>query len=304
MNTDRIGPYALAACLITAAAGATATAPARADDFVSRVIADELQRPTGILLDAVDGELYFTQLPTPGIGGDDGGMNTVSVLDLRSGAVSNVSEGEPEPTNLAMAADGMLYWTCKSAGVILSKREGEDKAVFLENLAEPSGIAVRGPFLVFTEIPEPGIMDGANAVKATRRDDPSMIETLSKGEPEPTDVAVDSAGNVYWTCKSAGVILWRAPNGTVTKLLENLESPTGIAVDAMGRLYYTEVPTPGVGGDDGGRNRITRYDPASGESTLVNEGDPEPTDITVSAGGRFVFWTCTSAGVIVAAREN
>jgi hypothetical protein len=33
----------------------------------------------------------------------------------------------------------------------------------------------------------------------------------------------------------------------------------------------------------------------------VDEGDPEPTDVAVAKNGS-VYWTCTSAGVIVEAK--
>ncbi len=37
------------------------------------------------------------------------------------------------------------------------------------------------------------------------------------------------------------------------------------------------------------------------ERRIVNEGDPEPTDVAVARHGS-VYWTCTSAGVIVEAK--
>jgi hypothetical protein len=41
----------------------------------------------------------------------------------------------------------------------------------------------------------------------------------------------------------------------------------------------------------------------SGEVTLLHAGDPEPTDVAVARNGN-VYWTCTSAGVIVEARRR
>ena len=78
----------------------------------------------------------------------------------------------------------------------------------------------------------------------------------------------------------------------------------GIAIDREDRnLYFTEVPTPGVGGMNGGQNKVWRYDLKTGVKTLVNSGDPEPTDVAVSRNGT-IYWTCTSAGVIVEARRK
>ncbi len=126
---------------------------------------------------------------------------------------------------------------------------------------------------------------------------------ISMGEPEPVDVAVARNGDLYWTCKTAGVILRRS-KGTTSVFLSGLDSPVGIAVDHRGEyLYFTEVPTPGRSGTQGGRNKVRRYGLESGELMSINEGDPEPTDVAVARNGN-VYWTCTSAGVIVEAKRR
>ncbi len=67
---------------------------------------------------------------------------------------------------------------------------------------------------------------------------------ISNGEPEPVDVVVSRRGDLYWTCKTAGVILKRSiDTGAITPLLTGLASPTGIALDHKGEtLVWTEVP--------------------------------------------------------------
>ena len=85
--------------------------------------------------------------------------------------------------------------------------------------------------------------------------------------------------------------------------MKDLSKPTGIALDQRRHiLYFTEVPTPGVNGNNGGANKVSAFDLETGELELVDAGDPEPTDITVAPNGS-VFWTCSSAGVIVQARS-
>ena len=81
-----------------------------------------------------------------------------------------------------------------------------------------------------------------------------------------------------------------------------LHKPTGIAIRGNDTIYFTEVPTPGVSGNNGGANKVSAFDLETSELELVDAGDPEPTDITVAPNGS-VFWTCTSAGVIVQARD-
>src|SRR5688500_38786 len=146
----------------------------------------------------------------------------------------------------------------------------------------------------------PGVAGGTNRVVAF---DGTTKTVLHMGEPEPVDIAVARNGDLYWTCKSAGVIL-KQSGGVTTQLLTGLDHPVGIALDHKDRaLYFTEVPTPGVGGMMGGRNKIWRVNLADGTRELIHQGDPEPTDITVARNGN-LYWTCTSAGVIVEGRRR
>ena len=267
-----------------------------AQDYTFKVVATGLARPTGIAVD--DDAVYFTEVPVPGVGGS---INAVKRLDLDSRTLTTLHIGEPEPVNIVVGRDGTIYWVCKSAGVILKQEEDGTTTVFLAGLHQPSGIDVSKKGIVyFTEVPTPGISGGNNGVFAFSGD--SNIRTIHLGEPEPVDVAVAPNGDVYWTCRTAGVILVRsAKTGRISVLLSGLASPTGIAVDRKGRyVYYTEVPTPGQGGASGGMNRVVRYELDRGRTTVIHEGDPEPTDIAVTSDGR-VYWTCTSAGVIVEA---
>jgi sugar lactone lactonase YvrE len=277
---------------------------ASAQNYTTNVIARGLTRPTGI---AVHGGnmLYFTEIPTPGIGG---GNNAVKELKLGSGAIRVIHQGEPEPVNIAVDKSGILYWTCKSAGVILEQAPhpaSSTTAQLLTGLSQPSGIAVdRRGNVYFTEIPTPGVPGGANSVSVVSAFNHTTVTLLSQGEPEPSDVAASDAGVLYWTCKTAGVILTRDPQGAISLLLGGLTQPTGIALDEQrSLLYWTELPTPGVPGSMGGMNKVWVYDLDQKIMSLVDAGDPEPTDIAVAPNGH-VYWTCSSAGVIVEARRN
>jgi DNA-binding beta-propeller fold protein YncE len=98
------------------------------------------------------------------------------------------------------------------------------------------------------------------------------------------------------------VILQRV-NGETSVLLDGLDHPVGIALDHKDEtLYFTEVPTPGVAGTEGGQNRVSELDLRTMRVRVVNLGDPEPTDVAVARNGN-VYWTCTSAGVIVEAKR-
>ena len=277
----------------------------KTEQFKTRVVASGLHRPTGI---AIQGNhtIYFTEVPTPGVSGMSGGSNSVSQLSLFNRRITRLHTGEPEPVNIIVGQDNDLYWTCKSAGVILTQDDEGETSVFLGGLQKPSGIAMdRCGNIYFTQVPTPGVngMNGGlnNIIFTTGTNQ----VVLNAGEPEPVDIVVARNGDAYWTCKSAGVILERSvEDGRVSPLLTGLNKPVGIAIDREDRnLYFTEVPTPGVGGMNGGQNKVWQYDLKTGVKTLVNSGDPEPTDVAVSRSGN-IYWTCTSAGVIVEARRK
>jgi len=268
---------------------------AAADEYTFRIVVSGLSRPTGITIEGSE-VLYFTQVPTPGVPG----ANSVNRFDLETGEMTTLHMGEPEPRNIIQDKDGNLYWTCTTAGVILRQTEDGVTVRLLSGLMRPIGIAVdRQGDIFYTEVPMPGVAGGTNRVSVF---DGATIRVLHMGEPEPVDIAVTRSGDLYWTCRTAGVIL-KQSQGATSVFLAGLDKPVGIAVDHKGEhLYFTEVPTPGVSGSAGGRNKVWRVDLTSGERTLVHEGDPEPTDVTVARNGN-VYWTCTSAGVIVEARR-
>ena len=291
------------ALTLVALLGAVATAAAEPYQF--RVVASGLHRPTGIAARG-NNTLYFTEVPTPGVNGMNGGSNAVSELNLRENAITTLHMGEPEPVNLTVGREDTLYWTCKSAGVILEQDEDGVTTVFLSGLNKPNGVSVdRDDHVYFTQLPTPGVNGmngGSNSVSVS---DGTTTVVLHMGEPEPTDIVVAKNGDLYWTCKSAGVILEQtAGDGMTRVLLNQLDKPVGIALDSSGRnLYFTEVPTPGLSGANGGRNKVWEFDLKKGVKTLVHGGDPEPTDITVAKNGK-LYWTCTSAGVIVEASRS
>jgi sugar lactone lactonase YvrE len=190
------------------------------------------------------------------------------------------------------------------SGLTLQAGVAYQTRVVVAGLSRPTGIAAQGSGTLFiTQLPTPGVPGSAGGENTVDRIQlgSGRIVNLTTGEPEPTNLTLDKHGNLYWTCKSAGVILRRNAQGNVSLLLSGLAAPTGIALDHQGRrLYFTEVPTPGVAGGMGGLNAVWAYDLETGDLDSVDLGDPEPTDITVAPNGR-VYWTCSSAGVIVEA---
>ena len=293
-----------AAALFCLAASASLAQTQNNPQYQFRVVANGLHRPTGI---AAQGNhtVFFTEVPTPGMNGAHGGSNSVSQLDLASGGITVLHAGEPEPVNITVGQDNELYWTCKTAGVILKQDDEGNTSVALSGLKKPSGVSVdRCGNLFFTQVPTPGINGangGSNSVNFALG---TNVVVLHMGEPNPVDVVATKDGDIYWTCQSAGVILTSSQGGPASLVLNQLSKPTGIAMDAEGKnLYFTEVPTPGVSGANGGSNKVWQYNLKTQTKTLIHSGDPEPTDIAVARNGN-IYWTCSSAGVIVEASKK
>ena len=129
-NTTRALRLAVLATFLGAAAAV------RAQSYQFTVVASGLHRPTGI---AVRGNhtIYFSELPTPGVNGARGGSNSVNELNLKKATITTLHMGEPEPVNLSFS-EGSLYWTCKSAGVILEQDKRGVTSVFLSGLNKPN----------------------------------------------------------------------------------------------------------------------------------------------------------------------
>src|SRR5262249_21738098 len=227
-----------------------------AQDYQISVVAMNLARPTGITASAVGDSdtLYYTELPQPGI---MQGSNTVSRLTLSATTVTALNSGDAEPTNIVQDAQGNLYWTCHSAGVIKVQTPDGSASILVRDLQQPVGIALdaAGQNLYFTEVPTPGVRGSDGGMNQVSQLDLTTLKRtiVHSGDPEPTDIVVAANGDLYWTCKSAGVIVRRAADTNEVSIIRSgLLKPTGIALDPAGEnLYYTEVWTPGVRGVDG-----------------------------------------------------
>jgi hypothetical protein len=173
-------------------------------------------------------------------------------------------------------------------------------SVIASGLARPTGIAVKGAggatTIYFSQVPTPGVpgsMGGMNSVNFLTHNSMGVVHF---GEPDPINLALSSSDDLYWTCRSAGVILeMDAQTGVVGLFLAGLTRPSGIAT-YKDEVFFTQLPTPGVPGSMGGMNTVNRV--AGGIVSTLTLGEPEPTDIVVDNRGN-AYWTCKSAGVIL-----
>ena len=91
----------------------------RAPNGSGQVVVSGLNAPQGLALDAAENILYFTEVPTPGVAGSAGGRNTVNSLDLTSLKRTVIHSGDPQPTGVAVAPNGNVYWTSTSRGAVM-----------------------------------------------------------------------------------------------------------------------------------------------------------------------------------------
>ena len=111
---------------------------------------------------------------------------------------------------------------------------------------------------------------------------------VSNSSISPYGVAVDGAGNVYFTDPANTVIdKWTAANSNVTTLVSNgLSLPAGVAVDAAGNLYIADY----------NNSSIEKWTAANSNLiTLVSNSAINPGGVAVdSAGNVYVADTANS----------
>ena len=266
-------------------------------DYVVSVLADSLGRPQGIALDG-EGNIVVAQSAAAGDGAASG---AVAILDTYSRELRVVYLDQPVPTQVSTGPDGGVYWTSRSSGAIfrLGPGRGQPEQI-VGGLRDPSGIAVDGKGQVFfTEISAGGKGGRAGALSQF---DGTRSNVLVSAEEEPVSIALGPLGDVYWTSSAAGAILHRSGDGRTDVLFSDLESPVGIALNPQGtHLAFTEVPTPGLAGDAGGRNAVSILNLATRVRTLVERGDPAPLGVAIASNGT-VYWSSTSRGAIMQAK--
>ena len=111
----------------------------RAPDGTGDVVMSGLNAPQGLSLDASENLLYFTEVPTPGVAGTAGGRNTVNALDLSTLARTVVHSGDPQPTAVAVAPNGNVYWTSTSRGLVMMAVPTQAPAVAAQFMATLTG---------------------------------------------------------------------------------------------------------------------------------------------------------------------
>jgi hypothetical protein len=303
----------LVAAAMAAITTGTAPTQARAQDYDFAVVATGLNSPTGLTVSGLgdSDNLYYTEVPqaaAQGLGTKS--SNTVSKLTLSTSSLTVMNRGDPQPTNIVQDADGNLYWTSPEPGVIMTQSPSGNAAMLLWGLDHPVGITIdaAGENLYYTELPTPGVLGwngGENKVWQFNLTT-QVASLLNPIDPSPTDIVVAKNGDIYFTCQAFGIIVYM-PAGVPwlqRTIWTGFHSPIGLALDPTEEnLYYTEVPTPGVDGANGGQNTVSMFNLATTTTSVVHTGDPQPTSVAVTPDGT-IYWTDTTAGVIMQAKPK
>jgi sugar lactone lactonase YvrE len=119
-----------------------------------------------------------------------------------------------------------------------------------------------------------------------------VTETLPGSYTHPTDVAVDSGGNVYVSDSGAGTVSEiLESNGSIVTLGGGFTSPFGVAVDSSGNVYVADYGGKTV------KEMLNTCYASTCVTTLVASGSYKPDGIAVDSSGNVYFADYTGSGV-------
>jgi hypothetical protein len=109
----------------------------------------------------------------------------------------------------------------------------------------PGGVAFDGAGNVYLADQNPLAAPGAyirqwSPSAHTMNDWTAANPPLSPNTPKPGGLAVDGAGNVYYSDQANGLVVRLAPNLSATVVADGLVSPRGVAVDGAGDVFVAD----------------------------------------------------------------
>jgi hypothetical protein len=141
-----------------------------------------------------------------------------------------------------------------------------------------------------------GSVSGYTTVTATYAIQPMVIlqtqqygtpQVLVAGQALPSNVAVDNAGDIYWTNLNSGQLLKLAEGSkSPVVLLTGLQDVLGVDVDGAGNIYYSEYL----------QGNIYRLSAGSSTPQLLKSNVDFPNSISVDLNGNAYFITGGSCG--------
>jgi len=256
-----------------------------------RVIVSGLANPTDIRLGG-DRGLYIAQRPAAPRDA------SLSKVDLGSGELTQIGTGPAVLSGFAVTRSGRIFWVdgAKNALMTQENPSASPKVVETNRALTATTITVDGSDRVYVARARSGADMASVMVRGGE-----AISIRDTGGPPKTALVAASTGDLYWTSKEDGSIYHLGPDGRGSLVLAGLDKPQGIALDPEEEnLFFTEVPTPGIAGESGGRNTVNVLDLATKRRAVIHAGDPQPTGVAAAANGT-VYWSSTSRGLVMAA---
>jgi sugar lactone lactonase YvrE len=256
----------------------------------------------------------------PGIG-----LGSQGLFSLGNGAnIVDTAPNNDAITSVAIDDSGNVYYTDQSAETLTKVTSSGTATVLASGINTVTGVAVDGAGNVFygayganevyelingagspvaiASVTNPDIgmaTDGAGNIYVSSPQQVIKIDAVTHATTKAgiasgyvPGVAVDAAGNVYYTDTSNNLI-YRTPAGSTTGsaiVSSGLSGPRGITVDPAGNLY---VASQGVG-------TLTRLTAGTYASTLIASGYPVNAVVLDQYGN--LFSTAGTSGVLEVAR--
>lgn len=214
-----------------------------------------------------------------------------------SGASFNYPAGLAVTTQGLWVVDAQGGASIKPEGQVIGRRSG--RVLFINTSAQT--VTLYPQSSASLSVAPGGIASVAGVL--TQPDYANEFKPIGDGGPAtnailyPSDVAVDSAGNIYisdWANNRIRRI--NRATGIINSLSVAVGQPTGITLDGQGRLYIADTNA----------NRILRQDMAGGTAftaiqmrAKVSDADQgaQPRDVAVDATGRMFVTICETSQI-------
>ena len=229
------------------------------------------------------GKIYWTSQTSASAG-------TINSANLDGTNATILNSIRSVPMGIAVdTAGSKIYWTASSGKVKRANLNGSGSETVLQDLSDPTDIAVSNGFIYWTE--------GGNSIRRVNSSGQKIVIDVAVNLDTVGGLAV-GGGKVYWTEQtgaSSGTVNGANLNGTnFGTLASTLSVPMGVAVDTAGsKLYWTS---------SSGKVKRANLDGSRGEKVV--EGLISPSKIAIGGANTEATATVTKKATTPAKKDN
>jgi YVTN family beta-propeller protein/VCBS repeat-containing protein len=214
-------------------------------------------------------------------------LDGISVIDMRTGAVTEIPPGG-DTSDLAMTPDGgLLYVTTGSGNQVRVIDTSTNTTVTTIPLTYPFGVAIApdGGYAYVTSDTDPGTVSVIDTSSNT------IVKTIDVGA-NPESVVISPDGSTLYvandqTVSVVSIDTSNPDNDAVTATISGIGNPNGLAVSPDGKRLYVAT-----------ENSITTIDTATGAVVGTN-AITYPRGVAVSPNGTTLYATSFTDGTRV-----